>query len=302
MGTKIKRDLVEVFGYAPDDLTQACRTLWKISACPFINKPCIKHNHDQTITYGTCSVTSPYGDCVICPNRLYANNYETLRNVSNDACGDDVEFLTFDEFIPRRDSSETFSIALGHDSGREVQVKRMSMDWVLAKVKDGELLEYTGVEVQSIDITGNYRDAWYGYKNLKKGVTRDQVASSQHGLNWANVHKRLIPQLIRKGLIYSKSDLVNNGLYFLLPEIVYGKFEEIIGHDIPLVEDKGCDVLSVNTYDLSPPVEHGQQRSVTMNRSLRFKLDEFCERFISGAQLPSGGDLDHAVRRVLGLR
>ncbi|CAH1044724.1 hypothetical protein HPTD01_3202 [Halomonas sp. TD01] len=96
------------------------------------------------------------------------------------------------------------------------------MDWVLAKVKNGKLQQYVGVEVQSIDITGNYRDSWHTYKNLNTSFSGD-IPRSEHGLNWANVHKRLIPQLIRKGVVYSNSKLVPSGLYFIVPDIVYKK-------------------------------------------------------------------------------
>ena len=33
-----KKDLVEVFGYTPDDLSNNARSLWNIGGCPFINK------------------------------------------------------------------------------------------------------------------------------------------------------------------------------------------------------------------------------------------------------------------------
>lgn len=56
-----RRDLVEIFGYSPVDLTPEVRSLWALGACPFLNKECVKINHDQTIIYGTCSVTSPMG-------------------------------------------------------------------------------------------------------------------------------------------------------------------------------------------------------------------------------------------------
>ncbi len=173
------------------------------------------------------------------------------------------------------------------------------MDWVLAKVEGGHLGAYVGVEVQSIDITGNYRDNWYGYKNLTE--SSGLIPKSDHGMNWANVHKRLIPQLIRKGLIYAGSNLVGSGLYFVLPEIVYRKFEDVIGSDIPLVDSGGPDVLTVHTYGLSDPVAYGEQRHLVLHREIRFRLEEFSQRFIAGANLPSGGDLDNAVRRGLGL-
>lgn len=299
MVTRPKKDLVEIFGYSPVDTSNQCQSLWKLGACPFVNKKCSKTNHDTTITYGTCSVVSPYGDCIICPKRLYANNYFVLREVARDTFGDDYEFLTFEEYIPKRTSNKIFIVALGQNSGREVQVgQQLSMDWVLAKIGQGKLLEYTGIEVQSIDITGNYRDCWYAYKNLKPDSI---IPSSNHGMNWANVHKRLIPQLIRKGLVYSRSKLVKSGLYFILPEIVYRKFEDIIGADIPKKRGKGSDIITVHTYSLSDEVPMGEQRDLVIERRIRFSLNEFSKRFINGPSLPKGEDLDDAIRKVLGL-
>lgn len=300
MTTRPKKDLIEIFGYAPDDLTSQCRSLWKISACPFINKQCSKANHDGSIIYGTCSVSSPYGDCIICPNRLYQNKYSILRRISHDAFGSDLPLYTFEEYIPIRETELNCVIALGQNSGKEVKIgTSLSMDWVLARIENGKLAEYTGAEVQSIDITGNYRDAWHSYKNITSSTSL--IPSSEHGMNWANVHKRLIPQIIRKGTIYSRSNLVNSGLYFILPDIVYRKFEEIIGVDIPLQTNKGKNILTIHTYGLSPFIKHGQQRSIELKRNIRFSLEEFSRRFISGPNLPSGEQLDNAIKRVLGL-
>lgn len=172
------------------------------------------------------------------------------------------------------------------------------MDWVLAKVVNQQLVEYTGIEVQSIDITGNYRDNWYAYKNIQEDAV---IPKSEHGMNWANVHKRLIPQIIRKSLIYSRSQLVNKGLYFIVPEIVYQKFEDVIGNDIPLVNEKSADVITVHTYQLGAPVEEGQVRAIELVRKLQFKMQDFSNRFISGPNLPAAIELDNAVKNALGL-
>lgn len=293
------KDLVEIFGYAPDDLTLSVRSLWNLGACPFINKACSKSNHDSSVVYGTCSVTTTFGDCIICPNRLYEKDYATLRAVAEDAFGKTAEFVLFDEYIKRRSEKGIFVVALGQNSGREVKIGRsLSMDWVLAKIENNQLIEYVGIEVQSIDITNNYRDTWYAYKNLTQNTKK--IPPSEHGMNWANVHKRLIPQIIRKGVVYSNSKLVKAGLYFVLPDIVYRKFEDIIGADIPLVATKGANVLTIHTYDLSPPTNHGQQRTLVNIRKIRVSLDEFSQRFISGPNLPSGDELDEAVKRVIG--
>lgn len=108
--------------------------------------------------------------------------------------------------------------------------------------------------------------------------------------------------MIRKGLIYSKSDLVKKGLYFILPDIVYKKFEDIVGDDIPISNINSANIVNVHTYSLSDPVEYGHQRHIILELEIKFELNEFSHRFITGVNLPSGEDLDHAVRRVLGLR
>ncbi len=297
-----RRDLTEIFGYAPDDLSRQARMLWNLGACPFVNKACVKYNHDQSIVYGTCSVTSPYGNIVICPNRLYANDYESIRWVAKDAFGKKSRLYFFDEFIKKREELDNCVVALGKNSEKEVQLgNSLSMDWVLARIADQKLEEYAGIEVQSIDITGNYRDAWHAYNNLPQNPSQTSFPSSRHGLNWANVHKRLIPQLIRKGIVYSKSSLVQKGLYFIIPNIVYRKFEDITG-SIPEQNEAKRNTITVCTYELGADVEHGRQRTLTPVRTVRFLLEEFAQRFIQGPNLPSGEQLDEAVMRTIGIR
>lgn len=296
MNKKTTRSLVEIFGHAPSDVTPKARKYWDLNACPFIGRACTKHDHTNTICYGTCSVANAGQEVIICPNRLYANSYEAIRHVSEDAFGT-LPFMMFDEYVNKANTALDCVVALGQNSGKEVKLSKMSMDWVLAHIRNDELIEYVGVEVQSIDITGNYRDAWYAARDKKS-----EIPPSGHGLNWANVHKRLMPQIIRKSLVYSKSALVQKGLYFVVPEAVYQRFEEIIGSDIPNENLAGKDVISVFTYDLGSVVPHGQMRGLVRSRVLRFKLDEFSARFISGLNLPSGNELDSKIRKILGIK
>ncbi|HIJ84157.1 MAG TPA: restriction endonuclease [Magnetococcales bacterium] len=294
MTTHSVKKLIEIFGFSPEDHTSEARKFWDLKACPFIGRACTKFDHTNTICYGTCSVSNGGSNVVICPNRLYENDYATIRNVSTDVFGAKIPMIFFDEYVKIFGDTKEVIVALGQYSGKEVKLSQMSMDWVLAHIRSGELQEYVGIEVQSIDITGNYRDVWYAAKNQE-----NVLPASAHGLNWANVHKRLIPQLIRKGLIYSRSALVRKGLYFVVPETVFRKFEEIIGNDIPKVNHAEKDVVSVFTYNLSQKPQHGQKRSVVLDRVLRFKMDEFAARFISGANLPPGRVLDDKIREVL---
>ena len=296
------KDLIEIFGHSPDDLTLSARSLWNLGACPFTHEPCTKKNHDSSIVYGTCTVTANANGqtCIICPNRLYADKYAALRKVAGEAFGTDIEFLMFGQYVARRTEKKKFVVALGHNSGKEVKIeKSMSMDWVLALVNGDKLEGYVGIEVQSIDITGNYRDSWYAYKNLKKGNATVDIPKSAHGLNWANVHKRLMPQIIRKGLIYSRSKYVTHGLYFIVPDIVYQKFEDIIGSDIATEIDDSPSTITIHTYQVSESPPHGEMRKLEIVRQHKISLEEFSSRFINGPNLPSGDDLDSAVKSVL---
>lgn len=297
-----KNDLVEIFGHSPTDHSESARRLWAIGACPFTRSPCTKTNHDSTVVYGTCSVTTTGGTCIICPNRMYCDDYATLKRIATEAFGPNPEFVMYGEYVERRSEDGLFIIPLGHGSGKEVKLGRqMSMDWVLAVVDNGELIQYVGVEVQSIDITGNYRDAWYAYKHLDPKISTT-IPKSGHGLNWANVHKRLIPQIIRKGLIYSRSDLVHHGLFFMVPEVVYQKFEGVIGADIRGDHLDSPHTLTVHTYELGEEREPGTIRPLIAVRSLKLSLDEFSQRFINGPNLPAAIELDNAIRRSLGCR
>ena len=295
------RDLVEIFGYAADDATEFARSLWRLGGCPFTGRGCIRFNHDKSIVYGTCSATSPYGELMICPNRLYADNYAVIRRVAADAFGPAIPFYLFNQYVEQRPMLETCVVALGAYSGREVRVGgSLSMDWVLVLLRHHKLLEYVGIEVQSIDITGNYRDAWHAYNRIHLDSVSVTIPLSQHGLNWANVHKRLIPQLIRKGTVYASSSLVRSGLYFIVPDPVYRKFEELLGV-MPERTEADQNTITVFTYDLGPRVPSGSIRSLQPARTMHFGLDDLKNRFIAGIGLPSGNDLDQAVRRALGL-
>lgn len=102
-------------------------------------------------------------------------------------------------------------------------------------------------------------------------------------------------------MVYSRSALVVKGLYFIVPDIVYGKFEDLIG-DIPLLQHAQQDSISVFTYTLGSAVQHGEIRELCPARTMRFRLYDFAERFIQGPTLPSGPELDRAVKNILGLQ
>ena len=103
MPRSVGKDIAEIFGHAPDDLTEPARSLWSSDACPFVGGTCTKTNHDKSIVYGVCSVQNNDGnEVIVCPKRLYANDYEVIKKVSEAVFGRDIDCFTFDGFAQQK--------------------------------------------------------------------------------------------------------------------------------------------------------------------------------------------------------
>jgi hypothetical protein len=303
-----KNDLCEIFGYAPDDTSVASRKQWKSRLCPFVGGTCIKHSHPRAgekapTIYGTCSVSNKLKDgtleeVILCPQRLYANSYQSLKSCISDAFGKELPVVLANDAKGISKAKSTLSdyvIIFGQRSGGEVSLSgsvELSLDWVFVRIVDGSVNCAIPCEVQSIDTTGNYHANWKAYSQEK-----GRIPNSSHGMNWANAWKRLIPQILLKGAIASNSTLCNHGTYFVLPERVYQQFEKLIGPvptPSPDVAQKGS--LTVMAYDLGPEVPFGQIRGLIKTRTSRMMLTDFAEAFASGRQLlPLGEQLDKKV-------
>jgi hypothetical protein len=307
------RDISEIFGYGPDDLSPASVHATTSCHCPFIDSRCTKTNHDKSIVYGVCSVSEgsryePLRDVVVCPNRFYGNRHEVLRDVAKSAWNDgiDREFIVGGSLGQLRQrlhtaTSQEVIVAFGHDSGKEISVTKMSMDWVLQRYqKNGEEMipiDFVGIEVQSIDTTGNYRDNHAAYLKMRDGLSVGNVPPSGHGLNWANVHKRLIPQIIRKGSIYSKCTRCA-GFFFILPDTVFERFEVVLG-ELTRKNLPSKSNLSVVCYALDLQINDGQMRNLVVTRTAHFALDDVKIAFIDRETDNLHQQMDDSLRTIL---
>lgn len=313
--TADKRDIVEFFGYAPSDLSIQALNAWSNKVCPFLQQSCSKFNHDKSEVYGVCSVTNGVNknigsEVIICPKRLYAESFKSLHDVANLAWPNEVfDFVVggpnITSLLDIASHYESVVVAFGQGSGNEVSVSsangRLSMDWVLQKYKknpSGNLVpvSFVGVEVQSIDITGNYRDTWAAYEKMKMKLEVGQIPNSGHGLNWANVHKRLIPQIIRKGNVYSEANNCT-GFFFVLPDAVYIKFEEILGISdgkrmLSEQHAPSKSNLTIVTYNLGARVPEGHNRVLEKCRVINYRLVDVIEAFSSNQYSDSAIELD----------
>ncbi len=286
------RDITELFGYSPDDHSSTARDARNLQKCPFSSSSCTKTNHDKSIIYGVCSVsegstTNPGRDVIICPKRLYHNDLKIIQNIAIRTWGERFEFISGGSMEDLRNKIKTSSnpnvvVAFGHNSGKEISINagaQMSMDWILQTYNNGMPKEFIGIEVQSIDITGNYRNNHKFYMNSTQDIRGDSLIApnSEHGLNWANVHKRLIPQLIRKGNIY-KNDIRCKGFYFILPEVVYERFENILGY-IKEQEGSNRNNITIATVSLESSPSEGTPRKIKFNRFITYSIESIKEAF-----------------------
>ncbi|TIV25485.1 MAG: hypothetical protein E5V90_27470, partial [Mesorhizobium sp.] len=231
--------LVEFFGYSPLDPKGLGFAASK--TCPFVKADCIKPRH------GGCSLAQRNEQpIIICPNRLYAKDFKILTDIAVQAFGEGVKLTTAQELaIARAEESFTgFEVAVfgkywGYELGipqprnaEEEDRGAFRIDYVLARLDEaGDLADFTAVEIQTIDTTGNYNDqaAAYFAGEPFTDARGNTPGWSTAGLNWANVSKRILPQLIYKGYVLRRERKCLKGLFFVCPSAVLERIRTRLG-------------------------------------------------------------------------
>ena len=244
--------IVEFFGFSPRDPSKNAILHRQTANCPFIGGECTKHFNDNTPS-GACTIRQvTSGPVICCPNRLYASDYQILLDVAESAFGAGVT-LTKGSDLNSVQKGRTV-VAFGKKWGKELRLsKRMKdgkssgsyfVDWILALLDDkGQLQEFVAVEVQTIDTTGTYKAEAAQYRK-----NADFEGMSAAGLNWENVNKRILPQLIYKGNVLRREPLCKKGLFFVCPTPVYHKIAKRIGKTKPYHPQTGS--LTFRWYDI----------------------------------------------------
>ncbi|MGM0594570.1 MAG: NotI family restriction endonuclease [Pseudomonadota bacterium] len=227
----------EFFGYRPEDTSESALYAAKTETCPILNERCEKRFNDGTVS-GVCAlkpITSPPVIC--CPIRMYAEDYKILRDVADTAFGSDFTLIPGGEAAAFSTRHSTACVAVfGKRWGGELRLPQKSgrggyfVDWVLAKLDAyGDLEEFVAIEVQTIDTTGSYRKGFDALKSSRKTI------KTSAGLNWENVSKRILPQLIYKGQVLQRESLCKKGLFFVCPHPVFDRIMDRLGGQDGLV-------------------------------------------------------------------
>lgn len=289
--------IIEFFGHDPEDQSHAAIEARRNLQCPFLERQCVKTLSDGLIS-GACTLKpSNAGPVICCPIRLYAKNYEILRDVARIAFGPVIPLISARAITEK--TGECVAV-FGKGWGKELRLPTRGksgayfVDWVLAHVSvQGELINFVAVEVQSIDTTGNYRKEREAY--LKEEVF---AGKSTAGFNWENVNKRILPQIIYKGHVLRQEPLCQKGLFFVCPTPVYKKISERLGGGLrPYPIQPGA--LTIMWYDIGPPVGPGNTRDLVSGGQFTTTIDQVANAFTGPSNLPPAQVYENAIRASL---
>ncbi len=296
--------IAEFFGYRADDTSSEAASAAARQICPFTAKACGKILARDRIISGVCAVrqkTENSPDVICCPIRIYAEDYKMLKVIAQKAFGCELKLYSGRAAVDKARQENGAIAVFGHGWGGELRLPQRQgqgayfVDWVLARLDStGELVEFTAIEVQTIDTTGNYREARNALIDGRR-IVPDTV-----GLNWENVSKRIIPQLIYKGQVLQREDLCRSGLFFVCPSPVYERVLNRLGgkQKIPRFPTQPASIHFV-AYDYLPG-DHTDGEIVPLGI-----IEEHCttvykvQEAFSAMDLPEGNVYRDAIRRSL---
>jgi hypothetical protein len=296
-------NILEFFGYDPNDRSREAVHARSQFECPFLQSRCTKKLHDGEAG-GACTLERKDGAVIICPIRLYANDYQVLHDVSDQAFEPGLELVVASEIdlFMRENPGEPCVAVFGHRWGKELRLPNRDkeeggsyfVDWVLAHMSPAhELLSFVAIEVQSIDTTGNYREERQAYLD---GVPFEGHTSA--GFNWENVNKRILPQIIYKGHVLRREPLCHKGLFFICPDPVYEKIAERLGGNLDTIHPHPGSVTLMR-YDVGGPVPPGEIRSLRLVGQSTVTVDTIALAFTAPKNLPPHRVYEKAIREEL---
>ncbi|EUB16430.1 restriction endonuclease NotI [Shuttleworthella sp. MSX8B] len=296
----------EFFGYRAEDSSAVALCAANQKRCPFLGTQCTKVlSRDRTVS-GVCSIhqsSDKSPDVICCPIRIYADDYKMLKTIARSAFKKEYNLYSGRAAVARAKNEGGAIAVFGHGWGGELRLPQRKgtgsyfVDWVLALLDEaGELIEFTAIEVQTIDTTGNYREA-------RAALLKDRsLKSDTVGLNWENVSKRIIPQLIYKGQVLQREDLCRTGLYFVCPRPVYDRVLNRLGgkDKIPKFPTQPASIHFISYDYLSSFSDIADGEIVPLGIT-----EEHCttvykvQEAFSAMDLPEGNVYRDAIRRSL---
>lgn len=216
--------------------------------CPFLGRKCLKiRKSEPAVSIGTCTLRYGQRDVIICPHRLIERHQifmDCIHLLSHKQPGDELMLV------------------------REVEVPGGSIDYCLVAVRGERVVDFVGVELQTMDTTGTIwpeRQRFLAEHGVK--VRRsDRDAIKSFGMNWKMTAKTTLVQLHHKVRTFQN---VNRHLVLALqqPLLEYMRSAFRFDHLRPATVG---DPMHFHSYDL---IADGEDRRLKLIERLSTDVD-----------------------------
>lgn len=178
------KQVLELFGTRTDATADWVEKL-ETQLCPFDGKKCFKtRKSDPSVSIGSCTVEYG-GPIMICPKRLTDKAKiftDVLHLLRRHEPGDEYHLLP------------------------EFAVPGGSIDYVVASVRNMQVVDFVGIEIQTLDTTGTvwpYRQKFL----MDRGVIpADRLEDKSYGMNWKMTSKTILVQMHHKAQTFAALD------------------------------------------------------------------------------------------------
>ena len=233
--------VVELFGINTARKDVDWQNIVKEQKCIYSNKRCYKIRKSQPeIAIGTCTVL--YGSenkpVIICPNRLLQNRkvfMDCIHLLHLHQPGNDLHVIS------------------------EITVPGGSIDYFVASVRNGKVIDFVGIEFQTLDTTGTVWPERQKFLKANGFDIADASTNKSYGMNWKMTAKTILVQLHHK----------------------VDTFEHLKKHLVLIIQDNFLDYMKkefnfeiVNNSALSGDSLHFHSYTIIANDNLNLQLKE----------------------------
>lgn len=230
------KTVVELFGRDVSDVDHPWDEIISDQQCPFIGKRCYKvRKSEADVSIGTCTVSygRPPAPVVICPSRLTDRGQIFM---------DCTHLLSLHE-----PGNELHLIP-------EVKIPGGNVDYFLASAKEGKVVDFVGIELQTLDTTGT---VWPERQRVveRLGIATADPAvdsSKSYGMNWKMTAKTILVQMHHKAATFEH---VNRKLVLVVQSEFLDYMEREFKFDNFHSPATVSDSVHVHAYGLKSPVD-----------------------------------------------
>lgn len=175
----------ELFGIWTGTKDTDWKSVVQSQICPFDDTKCFKtRKSEPAVSIGTCTVEyrRPAVPIMICPKRLLDGGRiftDCLHLLTKHEPGNEYHLLP------------------------EVGIPGGSVDFILASVKGGSVVDFVGVELQTLDTTGTVWPERQRFLMDAGVLPRASVEAKPYGMNWKHTAKTILVQMHHKAATFS---------------------------------------------------------------------------------------------------